>query len=311
MRFFLTVIFLVLWSSPASGQTFFKYRYKEICTEQNRTVQVEVSQKNDTFTVFFFGESETFNRFEMQDGTYIAWMDKVNRLWNEYYPCAEIQELVTSSSKRIADSGEVELGAPLLALSSDLAYFSPSEFRTGTGYSTQNLRTGLRYGTLGSFGNTRKSSVGYYRMKPLNEKWNRVESFGGLYIEGDFLGNLFNGVYYKNRKLSTFLFNSVTFGILNNYRFQDTSLILGVSKKLYSNPYFSINTTVIFSYIYYVKVFKLSYWFEDHVKLNPNLSFTWKLSPTFGLNLATSINYRTDSREFTSPGVLLGAKYLF
>ena len=107
------------------------------------------------------------------------------------------------------------------------------------------------------------------------------------------------------------MFNSITFGILNNYRFQDTSVIVGVSNKLYSNPYFSINSTVVFSYIYYVKVFKLSYWFEDHVKLNPNLSFTWKLSPTFGLNLAASINYRTDSREFTSPGVLLGAKYLF
>lgn len=311
MRFLLTVILLLIASSPVSGQSLFKYKYREICTDQVRSVQVEVSQQNDTFTVFFFGESETFDRIEMHDGTYYAWMEKINKLWNEYYPCAEIQELVTASSKRVAEAGEVELGAPLLVLSSDLAYFSPSEFRAGSGYSTQNLRTGLRYGALSSFGNAKKSAIGYYRMKPITKRLNRVESFGGLYIEGDFLGNLFNGVYYKSNKISTFVFNSITFGILNNYRFQDTSVIVGVSNKLYSNPYFSINSTVVFSYIYYVKVFKLSYWFEDHVKLNPNLSFTWKLSPTFGLNLAASINYRTDSREFTSPGVLLGAKYLF
>lgn len=311
MRLFITVIFLALWSSPAKGQTFFKYTYKEICSEQVRSVQVEVSQQNDTFTVFFFGETETFTRLEMQNGLYTRWMDRINRLWNEYYPCAEIQDLVASSSKRVAESGEVELGAPLLVVSSDLAYFAPSEFRAGSGYSTQNLKTGLKYGALTSFGNSNKSAFGYYRMKPINDKLNRVESFGGLYIEGDFLGNLFNGVYYRADRYSFFLFNSITFGILNNYSFQDTSLILGVSSTLYSNPYFSISTTFLFSYIYYVKVFKLSYWFEDHLKINPNLALTWKLSPTFGLNLATSINYRTDSREFTSPGVFLGAKYLF
>jgi hypothetical protein len=311
MRFLLIVIFLFLCSSPSYGQTIFKYSYREICTEQVRSVQVDVSQTNDTFTVFFFGESETFDKFEMHDGTYHAWMVRVNKLWNEYYPCAEIQELVAASSKRVAEGGEVELGAPLLVLSSDLAYFSPYEFRAGSGYSTQNLKTGLKYGASSSFGNSQKSALGYYRMKPIGDRLSRVESFGGLYIEGDFLGNLFNGVYYRRNKMSTFLFNSVTFGILNNYRFQDTSLILGISNKLYSNPYFSISSTVVFSYIYYVKVFKLSYWFEDHVKLNSNLSLTWKLSPTFGLNLATSINYRSDSREFSSPGVLLGAKYLF
>lgn len=308
------LIFLVwFWLIPVSSfaQTTFYYKYKEVCSGETRTVKATIENREDTFTIFFFGEYRTFTYLDFVNGAYEQWMVTVYRQWTQYYPCAELSALVQETSKKVAEQNETEITQPLIIVSSDLGYYSGGVIRTGVGYSETNRLTGVGSGGVGSLDTETVSSFGIFRINPISKTTNAVENLNLIITTDYVLGNLLHGFHYKHRLGSAFLFNTITFGFLNGFGFQDNSLVFGGGGKIYSNNHININLITIVSYTYHVRIFKISYWFEDHLKLNPNLSLTYKLSPSFGLGLTGTINYRTDQRRPTNAGLLAGGKLFF
>jgi hypothetical protein len=308
---FILFLLLFLYSVPSKAQITFNYKYTEVCSGEQKTIKTVVQNRDDYFTVFFFGEYRNFMYSEFVDGTYERWLSNVYRRWTEYYPCAELSALIQETTKKVAEQNDSDISQPLIVVSSDLAYYAGGIIKTGIGYSESNRVTGVGSGGVGSLGNGNISSLGLFRITPVSKNLNTVENFNVIMTTGNLLGNLLHGVYYKNRVGGVFAFNAMTFGFLNGYGFQDNTLIVGGGGKLYSNNQVVINSILVTSYTYRVRIFKISYWFEDYIKLNPNLSITYKLSPSFGLGLTGTLSYRTDDKKITNEGLLLGGKLFF
>ena len=308
LRVFVILLFL---TSTAHAQLNYNYRYVEICSEEVRDMTALMGVDGNVYTLSFFGETGTFTPEQVANGDVLLWMEKTYNAWTTYYPCAEIQQVVQDANRKVAQGNEVDIGQPVLVVSSDLAYYEPTMFKFGSGYASANRLTGTKYGALSSIGSTKVSNIGYYRITPLKETINRVETFNLLYVEGDLLGNILNGIYYYSPISDLYLFHNLTFGYLNGFGFQDNTVVSGFSKKVISTPQLSIDFNTFMSYTYFVEVFKLSYWFEDHVKVFPNLSATFKLSPTFGLNLTGTFTYRSDTHDIYNKGLLFGGRLSF
>lgn len=307
----LLLLTFILFSNTLNAQTVFNYKYTEVCSGEVKTVRTVVENHEDRFTIFFFGEYRNFSYSELADGTYERWLTNVYKKWTEYYPCAELSALLQETTKKVAEQNEADISQPLIVVSSDLAYYSGGELKTGIGYSEANRLTGVGKGGVGSLGNNQVSSFGIFRLTPISTTINTVENFNIIFTTGNLLGNLLHGVYYKDKKGSIFAFNALTFGFLNGFGFQDNTIVVGGGTKIYSDRKVDINTIIVTSYTYYVRIFKISYWLEDYIKINPNLSVTYKLSPSFGLGLTGTVTYRTDQRQITNTGVLLGGKLFF
>ena len=308
----LRVLFILFFfATTAHAQINYTYSYKEVCSEEKRTMNVLLGVDGNIYTLSFFGETQTFTPTQVAAGEVFTWMERTYSAWSEYYPCAEIQGAVQDATKKVAQGNEVDVGQPVLVVSSDFSYYEPNSFKFGSGYSSQNRLTGNKYGALSNVGNAKVSNIGYYRITPLSESLNRVETFNLLYIEGDLLGNVLNGVYYFSPFADLFLFHNLTFGNLNGFGFQDNTAVAGINRKIFSTPQMNLSFNTFVTYTYFVKVFKISYWMEDHVKVIPNLSFTFKLSPTFGLNLTGTFNYRSDTGAIYNKGILLGGRLSF
>ena len=304
-------ILFTLIGIPLKGQATFNYRYREVCSNEIRTVRVNLENSGGNFTIFFFGEYRTFTLSDFENGTYEQWMNRVYNQWTEYYPCVELSALLGETTKKVAEQNDTDISQPLIIVTSDLAYYSGGEIKSGFGYSEANRLTGVGNGGVGSFGNSKVSSFGLFRITPIDRTLNTVENFNVIITERNMLGNLLHGVYYKHRLGGVFAFNSMMFGFLNGFGFQDNTLVFGGGGKLYSDNRINVSSILVASYTYHVRIFKISYWFEDHIKLNPNLSITYKLSPSFGLGLSGTVTYRTDEKVITNSGLLLGGKLFF
>jgi hypothetical protein len=310
MKVLLFILFALI-GLPLKAQTTFYYKYKEVCSNEIRTVKVNLENSGGNFTVFFFGEYRTFTLADVESGAYDGWMSRVYRQWTDYYPCVELSALVEETTKKVAEQNDSDVSQPLIIVTSDVAYYSGGDVKFGFGYSEADRLSGVGKGGVGSFGNSKVSSFGLFRITPIDRTLNTVENFNLIITEKTLLGNLLHGVYYKHRLGGVFAFNAMTFGFLNGFGFQDNTLVFGGGGKVYSNNQLNVSTMLVTTYTYHVRLFKISYWFEDHIKLNPNLSITYKVSPSFGLGLSGTMTYRTDEKIVTSSGLLLGGKLFF
>jgi len=308
----LLLCILLLVPSVLYSQTTFSYKYTEVCSGRTNTVKVALTNSSDFFTVFFFGESRTFTRSQYNDGTYADWMDRVYKSWSEYYPCQEVLGLVQETSKKVAERNSKEFTQPIIIVSSDLAFFSPNEFRVGGGWSETDRLSEKSVGALATVGSGRIYSFGYFRLDPILSNTNFVQNYNILLVSGDWLGNLMNGLYYNYKGSGTFIFNSITFGDMNGFAFQNNGILLGGFLPIYGNNQLSVSSLLVVSYTYYEKVFKLNYWFDDIVRVNPNLTLTVKVSPTFGINVTANTTHTVGaSNGFVNYGIMTGAKLLF
>lgn len=308
----LRVIFILLFfTTTAHAQLNYTYSYKEVCSEEKRTMNVLLGMNGNVYTLSFFGETQTFTPQQVAAGDIFLWMERTYSAWSEYYPCTEIQGAVQEATKKVAQGNEVDLGQPVLVVSSDLSYYESNNFKFGSGYASENRLTGNKYGAISSLGNAKVSNIGYYRITPIGSKINRVETFNLLFVEGDLLGNILNGTYHFTPFVDAYFFHNLTFGSLNGFGFQDNTLVVGLNRKLLGLPQVTASLSTFVTYTYFVKVFKIKYWLEDHVKIVPNLSITYKLSPTFGLNLTGTMSYRTDTGAIYGKGLLLGGRLSF
>jgi hypothetical protein len=312
MKVIILILFLVTYSPSVFSQTSFNYRYTEVCSGRTNTVKVVLNNNSDFFTVFFFGENKTFSSTQFNNGEYAEWMDMVYRSWSEYYPCQEVLALVQETSKKVAERNSKEFTQPIIIISSDLAFFSPNDFRIGSGWSETDRITGKSVGGLGTIGSGRIYSFGYFRLNPVFPNTNSVENYNILLVDGNWLGNLMNGLYYNYNGSGAFIFNSMTFGDMNGFPFQNNGLLLGGFLPIYGSNQISLNSLMVFSYTYYERVFKINYWFDNAIRVNPNLTVTFQLSPTFGINVTSNMTYRfgVDS-GFINYGIMTGAKLLF
>jgi len=311
MKWILVLILLVTPTQVFSQAFNFAYRYKEVCSDQLKTVNVAFERQGNLFSASFFGEVKTFNQQQIGNGEFLIWLNETYKAWTEYYPCSEIKAIVEDAAKKAAQGNEIDIGQPLLVVSSDLAYTYPGVYKIGTGYTSEDRLTGKKFGGLGNLGTSKVSSIGGYRLTPISQDLNTVESYNLLYVQGSFLGNLTHGLYKSKKSYSYFIFNAMTFGYLNGFGFQDNTIILGGSRRIFNTNQLSANVIVLNSYTYYTKVFKLKYWFEDYVKVSPTVTLTFKLSPSFGLNFGGTMTYRTDTDERYGYGALLGGRLSF
>lgn len=312
MKIIILISLLTTWPAYTFSQTTFNYRYIEVCSGRTNNVKVFLNNDRDFFTVFFFGENKTFSRNQFDNGEYAEWMDVIYGSWSEYYPCQEVLGLVQETSKKVAETNSKEFTQPIIIISSDLAFFSPNDFRIGSGWSDTDRISGKLVGGMGTVGSGRIYSFGYFRLNPVFPNTNSVENYNIIFIDGNWLGNLINGLYYNNKGSGIFTFNSMTFGDMNGFPFQNNGLLLGGFLPIYKNNQLELNSLMVLSYTYYERVFKINYWFDNAVRVNPNISFTFKLSPTFGINVTSNVTYRmgVDS-GFINYGIMTGAKLLF
>jgi hypothetical protein len=312
MKIIILILFLVTCSTSVFSQTIFNYRYTEVCSGRTNTVRVVLNNNSDFFTVFFFGENKTFSINQFNNGEYADWMDSVYRSWSEYYPCSEVLALVQETSKKVAERNSKEFTQPIIIISSDLAFFSPNDFRIGGGWSETDKVSGRSVGGLSTIGSGRIYSFGYFRLNPVLPNTNSVENYNILLVDGNWLGNLMNGLYYNYNGSGAFIFNSMTFGDMNGFPFQNNGLLLGGFLPIYKSNQIALNSLMVLSYTYYERVFKINYWLDNAVRVNPNITFTFNLSPTFGINITSNITYRlgVDS-GFVNYGIMTGAKLLF
>lgn len=312
MKSLLFLIIFLISLENVHSQTVFNYNYTEVCSGRQNTVRTVLNNSNEVFTVFFFGETRTFSPHEVNDGSYGEWMDGVYRRWSEYYPCQEVLALVQETSKKVAERNSKEFTQPIIIVSSDLAFFSPNEFKVGSGWSETDILTGRSVGSLVSVGNGRIYSAGYFRLNPFQENINLVENYNIVYVNGNWLGNLIHGIYYDYGGDGIFLFNSATFGNMNGFAFQNNGILLGGFKNIYQDRQYNIKGMMVVSYTYYEKVFQLNYWIDRSVRLNPNLTLTYQISPTFGINVTGNLTYRVgEINQLLNFGILSGAKLFF
>lgn len=310
--FILISLFSFSISDTLYSQTIFNYRYIEVCSGKTNTVRVVLNNNNDFFTVFFFGEAETFSITDFNNGSYSEWMDRVYRDWSKYYPCSEVLSLVQETSKKVAQKNSNDVSQPLIVVSSDLAFFSPNDFRMGLGWSEVDRLSDKLVGGVGTIGTAGTYAMGYFRLNPILPNISMIENYNILWVYGNWLGNLINGIYYKYNQYGFFSFNSMTFGNMNGFGFQNNSFLLGSSVPIFSNHQISINSLLLVNYTYYEKVFKLNYWFDNAIRINPNISFIIKLSPTFGISITGNVTHRLGvDGGFVNYGIMTGAKLLF
>lgn len=290
------LLILLLLPSLGYSQVFnLNYRYTEVCSEETRTKRIPINL-NDNTTITFFGYSRTFSQFEVQNDEHRNWLEDVYGKWKEYYPCAEIKELVSESSVSIYEKSEVDNNRPIVVVSADLGYRNEGVVSSTAGYNVTNTSTKESRGGLLTFGSDYLGNVGYYRISPLNKSVNSVVNVNVLLLSESVLGNLTNGLTLKKTKYgSGFIFHTMTFGRLNDYPFQDNTLTFGYSKELLNNRRLFLSTNVLLNYTYRVKVFNIKYWFEDHLSVKPFFNMGFKVTQTFGLNLSYTNLIRTDA----------------
>jgi len=304
---------LFLLPNIALGQVFnLQYQYTEICSEQQKrvTIPLDLSGKN---TLAFFGYSRTFTPQEIQNNEHILWLQDIYSKWREYYPCAEIKELVTEAAKSATESGDVDLNQPIVLVSADFGYRNGGVVTTSGGFNQTNLKTGMARGMLLTAGTDYIGNIGYYRVNPINENNSSLINTNILLLQQSVVGNLTFGLLGDlGWAGSYFGLHTLTFGKLNGYPFQDNTVMLGHTKKILNTRRLLLSTNMIFSYTYRVKVFNLEYWLEDYVGIKPFVNVGFKITPTFGLNISYTTNIRTDNFGDTSNyGILMGGRVLF
>ena len=304
----LLLLLISLFPSLCFSQSILKFNYTEVCSEEQRQIILNINP-NDSNTYSFFGESKTFTPLEIQQGDPLVWLANVYRKWTEYYPCAEIREIITDAAKNSSEKANVDVDVPIVIVSSDLGYRN-SNFLTSGGFNTTDLLTSESEGFVFNANTAKIGNIGLYRSKPASKHLKTLTNANLLFINGNILGNITSGIIYSKKPASAFVLHSYVFGSLNGYRFQDNSLIVGTSNNLHRTRTFSFGTTFVGSYTYRVKVFKLDYWWEDYMTISSYFNITYSVTQTFGLNLSYTNTLKTDSSDRIN-GVLLGGRVFF
>lgn len=303
------LLFLIsLFPSLCFSQSTLKFNYIEVCSEEQRQIVLNISPNNSN-TYSFFGESKTFTPLEIQQGDPLVWLASIYRKWTEYYPCAEIREIITDAVKNSSEKANVDVDVPIVIVSSDLGYRN-SNFLTSGGFNTTDLLTSESEGFVFNANTAKIGNIGFYRSKPQSKSIKTLTNANLLFVDQNILGNITSGVIYSKKPASAFLLHSYVFGNLNGYRFQDNSLIVGTSNNLLRTRVLSLGTTFVTSYTYRVKVFKLDYWFEDYMTISSYFNVTYSVTQTFGLNLSYTNTLKTNSKDRIN-GILLGGRVFF
>lgn len=308
---YLLLLFLFI-PTELFAQTFnLNYRYEEVCTKEQRLVRLELNS-NSNNTLAFFGYTQTFTPNQIDNNDHIVWLHQIYEKWKEYYPCAEIKELVTESAKSASEKGDVDLSQPIVIMSADLGWRNGNVFTTTGGYNMTNLKTKESTGMLLTTGTDYVGNIGYYKINPINNNNSFLINSNLLLLQDNILGNITFGLLTKTERLgSYFLFHTLSFGNLNDYRFQDNTIMLGQTLKIINNRRISFSTNTVFSYTYRAKVFTLDYWFEDYLTIKPFVNIGFKITPTFGLNISYTNSFRTNDLSPERWGLLMGGRLLF
>lgn len=312
MKWLYTVLLILSIPVKSYSQIFnLNYRYTEVCSEEIRQVNIPIDLKSNN-TLAFFGYSRTFTPLEIQNNEPVKWLDEIFKKWSEYYPCAEIKELVAESAKSASEKGDVDISQPIVIMSADLGYRNGGVVSTSGGYNVTDLKTTESRGLLITAGTDYIGNIGYYRIQPTKSKRSILINSNLLLLQTSVIGNLTAGILGDLNKFGSYFgLHTVTFGRLNGYPFQDNTIMLGHTKKILNTRRLLFSTNLIFSYTYRVKVFTADYWFEDYVGIKPFLNTGFKVTPTFGLNLTYTTSIRTDKNTADRWGLLLGGRVLF
>lgn len=287
------------------------YRYTEICSEQQRQVTIPIDLNGIT-TLAFFGYNRTFNPIEIQNNEHIIWLNDIYSRWKDYYPCAEITELVTTNARNASETGDIDISQPIVILASDLSYYNGNVVGLTGGYNKSNLLTNTSNGFVLNMGSDISGNIGYYKLTPINSTTKSMVNANVMILQDNIIGNTSVGLLGDIGMFgSYFTLHSVTFGNLNGYPFQDNSFIVGHSKTYINRSSFRISTNLILSYTYRRKVFNLNYWWEDYMNIKPFINVAYKMTDTFGLNLSYTNSLRTDKNTSDRFGILLGGRILF
>ena len=312
---YLVGLLLFLLPELVSAQSNFIFRYKEVCSEEQKQISLSLDF-NNTKTYSFFGETRTFTSLEIANNVPIDWLEEVHDRWKVYYPCAEIREVVATAAKSTSENADIDISSPIIIVASDLGY-KDTYFTTSAGVTSTNVVTREARGYAFNFNTGNVSSIGVYRLRPQNKYYNSIVNANLIILQKDILASLTTGIYRDKSRLQGFLLHNTVFGRLNGFRFQDNSFILGTSYTYLKSRLVDLNLNVITSYTYRVKVFKLNYWFEDHFNVSPYFNLTYNVTPTFGLNIMYTRTLRYD-RDKDIPvytkgnyGILLGGRVFF
>ena len=312
MRILLLILLSFLFCRISYSQTFnLYYNYTEVCSEQQKVIEL-VLNLNSTNTIIFFGYDRTFTPTEIQNGVHIEWLNDIYQRWRQYYPCAEIKELVTDNAKSASEKSDVDISQPIVIMTADFGYKNGGVVSTTGGYNQTNLRTQNSKGMLLTMGSDYVGNIGYYRIQPLTKSNSFILNSNLLLLKQNVIANLTFGITGKTTKWGSYFgLHTVTFGNLNGYPFQDNTILLGWNKNILGLKNIRLSSNLILGYTYRVKVFNIKYWMEDHVNVKPFLNVGYKLTPTFGLNLSYTTSIRTDKISFNDYSILLGGRVLF
>ena len=307
-------LFLILFLVPNIGyaQVFnLNYKYREICSEELRKVVLEIDLSSPT-TFAFFGYSQTFTPQQVSQNEHVDWLNDIYRKWKDYYPCAEITDLVASNAKNSSETGDIDISQPIVILASDLSYHNDQTVGLTGGYNKSNLLTNTSNGFVLNAGTNVSGNVGYYKLTPINSTTKSMVNANLMVIQDNLIGNTAVGILGDIGMFGSYFgLHSVTFGKLNGYPFQDNSLIIGHTKTFINNKTLKLSTNLVLSYTYRRKVFNLDYWFEDYMTIKPFVNVAYKLTDTFGMNLSYTNSLRTDKNTKERWGLLLGGRVLF
>jgi len=311
MRWLYLIIFLLL-TVEVSAQNFnLNYRYTEICSEQQREITIPIDLNGIT-TLAFFGYNKTFTPIQIQNNEHILWLDDIYARWNEYYPCAEITELVATNAKNASETGDIDISQPIVIMASDVSYYNGNVVTLSGGYNKSNLLTNTSNGVVLNAGTNIAGNIGYYKLTPLVGETKSMVNANLMVIQNNIIANTSVGLLGDIGMFgSYFSLHSVTFGNLNGYPFQDNSFIFGHSKTYINRSSFRISTNFVLSYTYRRKVFNLNYWWEDYMTMKPFINISYKLTDTFGMNITYTNSLRTDKNTTDRWGLLLGGRVLF
>ena len=310
MRWLLFILFLL--PNIGYSQVFnLNYKYREVCSEELKKVVLEIDLNSST-TFAFFGYNETFTPQQVAQNEHVDWLDDIYRKWKDYYPCAEITDLVASNVKNSSETGDIDISQPIVILVSDLSYHNDQTVGLTGGYNKFNLLTNTSNGFVLNAGTNVSGNVGYYKLTPINSTTKSMVNANLMVIQDNLIGNTAVGILGDIGMFGSYFgLHSVTFGKLNGYPFQDNSLIVGHTKTLINNKTLKVSTNLILTYTYRRKVFRLNYWFEDYMTIKPFMNVGYKLTDTFGMNLSYTNNLRTDKNTKERWALLLGGRVLF
>lgn len=303
-------ILALLFPNTLYSQYNFYYNYIEVCSEESRQILLNLNLGSDN-TLNFFGYSRTFTPEEVQNGEHIIWLNDLYGKWNEYYPCAEIKDLVSEASKSSTEKADIDINKPIVIVSSDLGYKNKGIFKTSAGFNRTDILEGKSEGGLLSINSNKIANIGYFRIQPLTSTTKTISNLNLLLLENDIVSNLTTGVFGSGGKFgSYFILHAITFGKLNGYPFQDNSILAGYSNGLFNSRKIILSTNLILSYTYRVKVFNLDYYWEDYVGISPFYNFSFRVTPTFALNISYTVSLRTDKNTWDRWSLLLGGRVL-